>query len=273
MPVINPIAPSGTGDSEPCGWIINPEQYGCCTGWSDYSPELQETARILAAAWMWAATGRQYGQCETTIRTCGERAALPTYRAYPVTPFGSSGWEPYFAGGAWWNAPFGAGLCCSSRCEITLPGFVENTAAVTAVSVGGVDLEPGDWQVYDHNTLVRTDGECWPVCCNATSDGAVEVTYGAGRAIPTDVLIAAGILACEFAAACSGQPCRLPSHVASMTQMGTSVDFTTLPGPGTPVMALGIEEIDQVVKIRNPWGNARPTRIVNPNRPAVRRPM
>lgn len=273
MPVINPVAPSAAGDTEPCGWVIDPEQFGCCDDWGTYSPEEQERATVLAAAWMWAATGRLYGQCERTVRTCAQRERLGTYRAYPVGPFGENSWQPYLAGGVWWNAPSGAGLCCASKCELTLPGFVANTAAVTAVSVGGVDLEPGDWQVYDHDTLVRTDGECWPVCCNAAGDGAVEITYFDGRLIPQDVLIAAGVMACEFAAACANKPCRLPRQVSSMSQMGVTIDFATLPGPGTPVMAIGIDEVDQVVKARNPWGMAAAPTLSNPNRARARQPM
>lgn len=260
-------------DDGPCGWVIDPAATGCCEAWDEYPPEVQERAAILAATWMWAATGRLYGQCETVIRTCGQRERLGTYRAYPVGPFGSSAWQPYLAGGVWWNAPTGAGACCTSKCELTLPGFVANTAAVTAVTIGETDLEPGDWQVYDHDTLVRTDGLCWPVCCNATGDGAVEITYGRGRLIPGDVLIAADVMACEFAAACTGAECRLPRSVSSMSQMGVTIDFATLPAPGTPVMGIGIDEVDQVVKARNPWGMAAAPTLSNPNRPLGRQPM
>lgn len=263
-----------TGDG-PCGWEIDPSTGSCCAeAWAEYSPAVQLTAATLAATWMWAATGRKYGQCETMVQLCRTPGAFPTYRDYPVTAFGSTGWIPYLSGGIWFNGPTGGGACCQSKCELTLPGHVHGTDAIVEVSTGGVLLEPGDYQVFDYRRLVRTDGTCWSVCCNAAdNDAAATVVYLVGWPVPADVTIASNVLACEFAAACTGAACRLPSHVASMTQMGTSVDFTTLPGPGTPVMALGIDEIDQVVKARNPWGNARPTRIVNPNRPAARRPM
>lgn len=258
----------------PCGWTIDPAATGCCEAWADYPEEIQERAAILGATWMWAATGRLYGQCETTIRTCSQRGNLGTYRAYPVGPFGSSAWQPYLAGGVWWNAPSGAGACCAMKCELTLPGFVANTAAVTAVVIGETELEPGDWQVYDHDTLVRTDGQCWPVCCNATGDGAVEITYGRGHLIPQDVLIAADVMACEFAAACvPGGECRLPRQVSSMSQMGVTIDFATLPEAGTPIMRIGIDEVDQVVAARNPWGMAAAPTLSNPNRPIGRQPV
>jgi hypothetical protein len=258
----------------PCGWTIDPAATGCCDAWADYPEDVQERAAILGATWMWAATGRLYGQCETTIRVCAQRERLGTYRAYPVGPFGSSAWQPYLAGGVWWNAPTGAGACCTAKCELHLPGFVANSDAVSAVIIGETELEPGDWQVYDHDTLVRTDGQCWPVCCNATGDGAVEVTYGRGRLIPADVLIGADVMACEFAAACTpGADCRLPRQVASMSQMGVTIDFATLPAPGSAIMRIGIDEVDQVVAARNPWGMAAAPVLSNPNRPLGRQPM
>lgn len=276
MPVINPVpsVPSGGDGDGPCGWIIDPAASGCCDGWSGYSDAQKAAATTLAASWMWAATGRRFGQCETVVQVCQSPPPIPTYRAYPVNGLGAPGWAPYLQDGTWWNGPLGGRACCASRCELILPGHVHGTDAVTEVSVGGVVLEPGDYQIFDYMRLVRTDGQCWPTCCNsATSDNAVTVTYFYGWPVPADVAYAAGILACEFAAACAGEECRLPSHVSSMTQMGTTVDFSGLPGPGTPVMAIGITEIDEIVKVHNPWGNARPTRLVNPNRPSVRRPM
>lgn len=263
-----------TGDG-PCGWVVEPDTGSCCAeAWADYTPVQQLTAATLAATWMWAATGRKYSQCETIVQLCQTAPPVPTYRAYPVNGLGGAGWAPYLADGVWWNGPVGGRACCRSRCELVLPGHVHDTDAVTEVSVGETVLEPGDYQVFDYGRLVRTDGQCWPTCCNsATADNAVTVTYLYGWPVPADVTYATNILACEFAAACAGEECRLPTHVSSMTQMGTSVDFSTLPGPGTPVMAIGITEIDEVVKARNPWGNARPTRLTNPNRAPARRPM
>lgn len=258
----------------PCGWVIDPAATGCCDAWADYDEAKQLRAAIMGAVWMWAATGRIYGQCETTVDLCRTPERLPTYRAYPVSAPGGGGWSPYLLDGVWFNGPTGASMCCSSRCELRLPGHVENTAAVTEVVVDGVDLEPGDWQVFDYGTLVRLDGQCWPVCCNAAGDAAIEVTYLRGQPVPADVLFGAETMACEFAAACTpGASCRLPRRVSSMTQMGATVDFSQLPGFGDPQLGSGLVEVDDIVKARNPFGMVAPVRLSSPGRPRARRPM
>jgi hypothetical protein len=38
-------------------------------------------------------------------------------------------------------------------------------------------------------------------------------------------------------------------------------------------MAIGIDEVDQVIKVRNPWGMAAPVTLSNPNRARARQPM
>lgn len=276
MPVINPSGASGSGTTEPCGWSLAPGATGCCTGWDDYTPQQQETATTLASVWMWAATGRIYGQCETLIEVCADVDRLPTWREAPATayPLGYSGLpRPYLAGGVWWNGPAGGGLCCNATCDIHLPGFVETTGSILEVTVAGETLDPAAYQVYDHDTLARIDGQCWPVCCKASADTGVTVHYLDGQTIPLDVRLAAGILACEFAAACAGDECRLPRRVAQLSQMGTTVSFADLPGPGSLVMALGIDEIDQVVKARNPYAMTQQPQITNPNRRPPRQPV
>lgn len=273
MPVINPVPSVPGAGGGPCGWIIDPAGTGCCTGWDDYTDIQQHTATVLATSFMWAATLRQFGQCEVTVETCAGRSAPPTYEAFPVTYGGAAGWGPYLYNGQWFNGPMGASWCCETLCELRLPGPIYGTAAIIEVSAGGVVLEPGDYRVYDGVKLARTDGQCWPSCCNGGSAGAVTVNYLIGLPVPEDVSIAANILACEFAAACAGGKCRLPKAVSSMTQMGTTVDFSSLPDMGVPTMATGIFEVDEVIRSYNPYGLATRPKLYNPNRPRVRWPM
>lgn len=259
----------------PCGWEVDPSATGCCNGWDDYGEPVQQTAAILAASWMWAATARRYGQCEVTVEACAGRSAPSSWRGYTVIPGDSAGgWGPYLYGGVWFNGPAGAAWCCRSACELTLPGPIAGTDAVVSVITADGELSPGEWQVYGGTELVRTDGACWPSCCNGgTAGAAVTVVYLRGAPVPPDVRIATDTLACEFAAACTGGRCRLPRQVSSMTQMGTTVDFPDLPGRGIPIMATGIHEVDEVVKAHNPYGLTRRPRLINPNRPAPRYPM
>lgn len=262
---------------EPCGWDLDPDTTGCCAGWEERTPEQQAAGIALASAWMWAATGRIYGQCEVTIEVCADLSRMPTWNEAPAMGFALAGrgsFRPYLTDGVWWNGPSGAGgLCCNAMCEVHLPGHVATTDAVLEVTVNGEVLDPDAYRVYDHDTLARIDGQCWPVCCKVGTDAALQIVYLDGQIIPGDVRLAGGILACEFAATCAGAECRLPRRIAQLSQMGTTVSFADLPGPGSPYMALGIDEIDQVVKIRNPYGQTRPPTITNPNRPAPRQPV
>lgn len=258
----------------PCGWVVDPPATGCCTTWDeDYTDAQRTTGAVLAASFMWAATLRQFGQCEVTVEACAGRPAAPTYEAYPVGYGRHAGWGPYMVEGQWFNGPAGASWCCDTVCELRLPGPINGTAAILEVSTGGVVLEEGDYRVYDGVKLARTDGQCWPSCCNGGSAGAVTVNYMLGLPVPADVQIGLDILACEFAAACAKQKCRLPRQVSTMTQMGTTVDFSSLPGPGMPTMATGIYEIDEVIRTYNPYGLASRPKLYNPNRPRVRWPM
>lgn len=274
MPVINPVTSVPGGGQAPCGWIIDPPATGCCTNWDDYTDMQQATASTLAASWMWAATGRQFGQCEATVQACTGRGAPPTWEAFPVEYGRQAAYGPYQFDGVWFNGPTGSSWCCETLCELRLPGPIYGTDAIIEVSAAGVVLDPGDYRVWDGVKLARTDGQCWPSCCNGGTAGAgVTVNYLIGLPVPADVSIAANMLACEFAAACAGGKCRLPRTVSSMTQMGTTVDFSQLPAAGTPAMATGIYEIDQVVKIYNPYGLAQRPKLYNPNRPRPRWPM
>lgn len=257
----------------PCGWVIDPPVTGCCTGWDEYTEAQQRTGAVLAASFMWAATLRQFGQCEVTVEACASRPAAPTYEAFPVAYGGAAGWGPYLSNGQWFNGPTGASWCCETLCELRLPGPIYGTDAILEVSAGGVVLEEGDYRVYDGVKLARTDGRCWPSCCNGGSAGAVTVNYLIGLPVPEDVQLGVDMLACEFAAACSGGKCRLPRQVSSMTQMGTTVDFSSLPGAGMPTMATGIYEIDNIVRTYNPYGLAQRPKLYNPNRPRPRWPM
>lgn len=259
----------------PCGWVVDPPATGCCTdAWNEATPEQQTTGAVLAAAFLWVATGRQFGQCEVTVEACAGRPAKPTYAQFPVVPGDHAGaWGPYLLDGVWFNGPMGASWCCERVCELRLPGPIYDSAAILEVSSNGTVLDAADYQVYDGVKLVRTDGLCWPSCCNGGGGAGVTVNYLIGLPVPADLQIALDLLACEFTAACAGGRCRLPRQVSAMTQMGTTVDFSNLPAPGTPVMATGIYEIDSVIKSYNPYGLAARPKLYNPNRPRVRWPM
>lgn len=254
--------------SSPCGWVPN---VGCCDDWSNYSAEVRAAALEYGSYVMWAATGRQFGLCDMTVRPCGRyRGTSPEFWGFFWS--GQGGWwVPYVDGyGVWRNCWCGnRGCTCQPDCQVYLPGPVYS---VSEVLVDGVALDPSAYRVDDGHWLVRTDGDCWPECADLNVDsgaGLFEVSYTRGQVVPDVVLTAAGTLACEYAKACVGGACRLPGRITSIARQGvtvTAVDTDTLLRRGLT----GIFEVDQVISAVNPAGlRARP-RVYSPDRRSPR---
>lgn len=247
-----------------CDWVLTPGD--CCDGWEDYTQTAQERGIILATSYLWAATGRQFGQCLITVQPCRGKRGSDLYRTYPVTlSSGSGAFFPYILDGQWHNAGW-CKACCESRCEVRLDGPM-TLDAVQEVRLDGVIVDPSSYTVQTGNRLVRIDGECWPCCIDYGQQNPPEweVDYLIGLPVPADVVIAAEILACEFAAACAGGPCRLPSRVASLDRQGVSVDFTDIDTSGQQLLT-GIEEIDGVIRTYNPYARIQRSRIYSPDK-------
>jgi hypothetical protein len=117
--------------------------------------------------------------------------------------------------------------------------------------VDGVVLDESEY-FLDGSTLVRVGGE-WPVTQNMdlpdTEVGTFSVTYL--NSFPVDGLgaYAAGILACEYAKACSGGKCKLPSGVTEITRAGVTMTITSGAFPGG---LTGIREVDAYIMAWNP---------------------
>lgn len=255
--------------SLPCNWDVNTD---CCDGWADYSAQLQTAAAEYGALVMWAATGRQFGLCERTVRPCGW-SPVNTVNGYY---WADGTWFPYIFNGAWRNCSgctgSGFGCCtCEPTCQVWLPPPVYSIP-VTGVSVDGAIVDVDAWRVDDGKWLVRTDGDCWPTCNDYDVDsgvGVFQVTYVKGLPVPSPVLRAAGELACEYAKSCLGQACRLPQRAQSITRQGVSmslVDIDDLLKAGLT----GIPTVDQVITSINPYGLKSPPRVWSPDLPVTR---
>ena len=273
MPVINVVDPSAVFPLEegPCSWTL---ETACCPGWD----ELDENVRSVATAWatyiLWALTGRKYGPCSLTIRPCGPKCdGSPGYWTFPVNAGGVSGgngpWMvPWIDSGTWRNCACTGGCSCHARCEVALPGPV---AVIDVVKIDGVILDPSAYRLdilKGVPVLVRTDGECWPDCQDMTAGedevGAFAITYQQGIPVPRAGQIAAGLLACEFAKACSGADCVLPQQIASMTRNGVEIqvsDPTELLDQGLT----GVAQVDQWIRAVNPYRRAQPSRVYSPD--------
>lgn len=260
----------------PCGWTVT--TCGVCAAecsssgdcWNTYSPAVQERAQAIAAQIMWAATGRQYGPCEVTVmpaRQCGP-SADDGYATYPLRA-GSGLLAPVIDGGLWYNRPGGA--CCPGACEVALEGPT-TTAAITSVSVGGDDVDPGGYVVMDGYLLVRIDGGCWP-CCPGYSDPetAFTVVYDQGLTIPAAVQAAFETLACETAKACDGGECMLPRTLTRLSRQGVDLEVAEIPTDPSGLILTGIKTVDDVIRAVNPGQLMAAPLVLSPDMPMPRR--
>jgi hypothetical protein len=220
---------------------------------------------------LWAATGRQFGLCELTVRPCGKFCENCDGGGWYYDGMGA--WIPYISNGQWFNCYCGnngpGGCCtCSPDCQVYLPGPVYS---ITSVRIGGESLiVTGGSEIFvlDQQWLVRVDtSKCWPQCADQNKPpgdaDAFEVTYLRGLPVPDALAQAYASLACEYAKACLGLVCRLPSRVSSISRQGVTismVDVAELLRNGLT----GLWEVDQVILALNPYGLKGRTRFYSP---------
>lgn len=243
------VSAAGGTTVGPCGWTI-PDPI-CCPEWATLDLAVQSSARDYAALILWAATGRQFGLCEITVRPCGmKRCDDGTVDFFGYDQSGGT-WVPYVWNGTWYNCSCAGMCCCDPRCQIRLMGRVDS---VVEVLLGGIAVDPATYRVDDNHWLVRTAGECWPYCADMdTDDGdnVLEVTYVRGMAPPPALLRAASTLACEWGKACIGGECRLSNRVTSVARQGIAIEMAD---PNTVLEdgLTGLWEVDSVILALNP---------------------
>lgn len=254
--------------TQPCTWDVS---CAMCTGWDDYPEDTRNAALWLASSFLWAATGRQFGVCPLTIRPSQSNRGELLYQEYAVMP-GAQGLGvpggPFLFGGRWFNAGCASACCGNRACAIVLRGPV---ASVDEVLVGEevvpasayrVDVTGGTY------LLVRLDGECWPTCQDFSTEpgepGSFEVTYGIGYALPVGLQVATSLLACEYAKALTGGPCKLPAKMTRLSRQGVEVE---LEAPSGADGKTGIREVDDVIAALNPTRRQRPPVLLSPDLP------
>jgi len=99
-----------------------------------------------------------------------------------------------------------------------------------------------------------------PASPDMTSTFSVEYYRGTGPNTMLDY--AAGVLAWEFYQACSGNDCRLPAGVTSVSRQGVSFQIAT--GMFANGMT-GIREVDAIIGIYNPNGLKAPPYVSSPD--------
>jgi len=255
------VTPPETG----CPW---PVDSACFTAeWDALDPAVQDRAILLASETLRRLTGYRVGGCPITVRpckaTCANTMVLPAY-------WNTGGaFHPHIsAGGYWVNSCGCSGDCsCEALCEVTLPAPV---GEIYTVKLNGGIVVADQYRV-DGNRLVWVGdqtGDCpWPVCQDlAAADdqpNTFSVTYL--NSWPVDALgaYAGGVLAMEFARACTGNSkCRFPATVTSVTRQGVS--FEVVAG-SFPEGFTGIREVDAYIAIWNPNHVRQPPRVWSPD--------
>lgn len=245
----------------PCGWVI-PEPL-CCDEWAALPAEVKASAGDYAALVLWAATARQFGLCTVTVRPCGMKRCNDGMAEFTGYDWSSGTWVPYIFQGTWFNCACAGMCCCDPRCQVRLMGPVDS---ITEVTIGGIAVDPATYRVDDGHWLVRTNGECWPVCADMdTDDGAnvFEVTYVRGTTPPPALLRAASTLACEWGKACTGADCRLSNRVTSIARSGINIEMAS-PEAFLEEGMTGLWEVDSVIRALNPFKRQQRARIWAP---------
>lgn len=239
-------------------WEIEPDPEAAppVVGVPKYSPADKARAIALAGQSMRMLTGYRVGGCPITVRPCRTGCEPRTWRTYPMAPYsGSTPWQPVNLGGQWLNVGCGCGsgggCACTKVCEVRLDGPV---GAIDAVKVDGLTLDPSAYRLDPGGRLVRTDGDCWPLCQDMhapdTEEGTWSVTYTAGALVDGLGAWAAGILAGEFVQLCSTGDCsRLPTNAKQIVRDGVTL---TLGVGAFPDGQTGIREVDAYVQRWNP---------------------
>ena len=252
--------------ADDCTWPIDP---ACSpTEWEAFPPEVQARASGLATATLRRLSGYRVGGCPIIVRPCVQSCVRSWSQ---VQGWAWRGWGPaQLADGTWVNACGCQTDCsCTSLCEVVLAAPV---GPVSWVKVDGVDVPPADYRI-DGNRLVWTgDGECpWPACQDMTADETEPDTFAISylNAHAPDALAAyaAGVLAMEFAKACTGSKCRLPATVTAVTRQGVSFDLAAGSFGGG---LTGIREVDAWIGLWRPEGS--PSRASTVWYPGIRTP-
>lgn len=253
---------------------LSPEYAGCpwpvdaacfSDDWESTDEAVKERSLALASATLHRLTGYRVTNCPITVRpysstACFVPASDPWWRAYgPFNP-------GVDVTGQWVNncGP----MCSNPRVSIRLPRPV---GRIDSVKVDGVLVAPANYRLMDGNMLVYTGaGDGWPltqdVSAPDTEAGTFSVTYINGY--PPDALAAyaAGLLANEFAKACTGKNCKLPKGVTSIVRQGVTMEVASGSFPNGET---GIREVDGFIALWNPNKQVRPTTVWFPGQSSV----
>lgn len=284
----------------PCDWPM-PDPSTCCTAWAKATDADKDRARALAVYLLWAATGRAYGRCSTTIRPCSEQLASEV--DWPVRPDGrlyAPGWYgavsgaalPDLVGAQQWRGGLcgrhGTACSCAEFAGVDLPGWLPEP---TEVRVDGAVVPLDEFRVDSARWLVWQD-QCPRTGCPhrfpagqnlalpTSCAGTWSVTYDHGIPVPAAGQAAAADLACELVKSCTpgAGDCRLPSNVRAIHRQGVDIEYfsSTTGGSGmagtvaVTRLRFNVPSVDLWVQAVNPWAVTQPATAWSPDVPSPR---
>lgn len=244
--------------------------------WTARPEHVRQRSEVLAVTTLRALTAYRVGGCPVTVRPCLPTEGPRTYRTYGVAGGRGSSrgapWAPYLVGGAFINCGCGGRSCgCDGASTVRLEGG----SRVDAVRIEGATLDPAAYRLDPGGLLVRIDGQAWPRVQHmdrpAGAPGTWEVDYLPGAQVDLVGAHAAAVLALEYAKACAGDTCGLPTTVTQVVRQGVTI--TIEPG-AFPGGLTGLKDVDAYITRWNPEGRvgaAPRSRVTNPDRPRPRR--
>lgn len=258
-------APTPISGYNDCPWPVDPACFAA--DWAALPAEVQDRSRALASSTLRRLSGYRVGGCSITVRPCKASCAsgMPSY--YDIAGgYGSSGFYPHInEAGMWVNSCGCSTDCgCSSLCEVELPGPV---GEVYEVRVDGAVVPVADYRIDDNRLVWVGSGACpWPTCQDLskpdTEVGTFSVQYLNSYPVDKSAQFAVATLAMEFARACTGNKCRLPASVTSITRQGVSMEIAT---GSFPNGVTGIREVDAWIALWNPNNLRQQTGVWSPD--------
>jgi hypothetical protein len=257
------------GDTYPYECLPWKADMSCCDDWKGHDEALQKRALTLAWNTMRSLTAGRIAATCVTMRPCLSQDDCDD--CYGNPGMGTAGMSnpsgilnPVLLNGGWYNWPKCRDKDCSccDMCELEMPGRV---AALLEVNIDGYRHDPRLFRIDNGNRLVRQDGCCWPSCQDMGAPygyyGTFGVKYVPGVMPDASGLWAVGVLACEYAKACTGEKCRLPRAVTSVAKQGVAMEFPS----GMFDNGTGIHEVDAYIYGINPNKLTTPSRVYSPD--------
>lgn len=254
-------------------WPVDP---ACLTDdWNLLDPDVQARSLALASMTLRRLSGYRVTNCPIMVRPCkpkcAEACAPDRYYPGPYT-----GFQPHIGlEGYWVNTCSHLNDCsCGPMCEVALPGPI---GRVDEVLLAADDITADI--VVQGNKIVYTGAlDCpFPTCQDLSAapgePNTFTVTYVNGYTPDALAAYAVGVLAMEYAKACTGaKGCKLPIGTTSVVRQGVSIEIAT---GSFPNGVTGIREVDAWITLWRPEGSPRwQPRVWSPDSriPRIQRP-